>query len=248
VCRLAPLIALIAVAAPAVAHAQAPPLRAKLAACQSGPEPTDRTATFTGSMPKVQGTSRMWMRFELRARIPPSLDYVAVKAPGLGVWQKSGRTPSSGFVFTQRLQALAAPGTYKAVVRFRWYGPGGKLLRSARRETTSCKQPDQRPDLRAGLLGAVDGPQPGQATYSLFVRNAGRTGAGAFDVGLSVAGVAQPAQRVAGLAAGEEQTVTFLAPRCAPGSNLRFTLDPRGEVAEAAEGDDVVQRACPFGT
>jgi hypothetical protein len=245
--RLAPLIAVLAVAAPAVAHAQAPPLRAKLTACQSGPQPADRTATFSGSMPKIKGTKRMWMRFDLQQLVPPATAYVTVKAPGLGVWQKSGSTPSSGFVFTQRVQALAAPGTYKATVRFRWYGQGGRLLRSAKRETTVCKQPDQRPDLRAADLDAVRGPQPGQATYMLTVRNAGRTDAGSFDVGFNVGGVDQPAQRVtAGLGEGGEQTLTFVAPVCAPGSNLFFTLDARDEVAEASEADDVVLRACPF--
>jgi CARDB len=245
--RAALITAVLAVAAPAAAHAQAPLLRAKLTACQSGPQPTDRTATFTGSMPKIKGTKRMWMRFDLQQLVPPATAYVTVKAPGLGVWQKSATTPSSGFVFTQRVQALAAPGTYKATVRFRWYGHGGKLLRSAKRETTTCKQPDQRPDVRAGVLDAVRGPQPGQATYMLIVRNAGRTDAGPFDVGFNVDGADQPAQRVtAGLEEGAEQTLTFVAPVCAPSSNVRFTLDAGGEVAEASETDDVVLRACPF--
>jgi hypothetical protein len=40
--------------------------------------------------------------------------------------------------------------------------------------------------------------------------------------------------------------VTFVAPRCAPGSTLRFALDAEDEVEESVEGDDVVERACPF--
>ena len=246
--RLAPIIALIAVAAPTVAHAQAPPLRAKLAACQSGPQPADRTATFSGSMPKIKGTKRMWMRFDLQQLVPPATVYTTLKAPGLGVWQKSASTtPSSGFVFTQRVQALSAPGSYRAVVRFRWYDPDGMLLHTAKRTSPACRQPDQRPDLRAGDLSAWPGPQPDQATYTLAVRNDGRSDAGPFDVGLSVGGIDQPAQRMlSGLDAGTEDTVTFVAPRCAPGTTLRFTLDSRGEVAEASEADDVVLRACPF--
>jgi len=101
--------------------------------------------------------------------------------------------------------------------------------------------------LRAGDLDAARGPQPDQATYQLVVLNGGRTAAGPFDVGLHVDGADQPAQRVtAGLAAGAEQTLTFVAPRCAPGTTLRFTLDTRGEVDESAEADDVVDRPCPF--
>jgi hypothetical protein len=245
--RAVPLIALLALAAPATARAQAPPLKAKLAACQSGPDAADRTATFTGSMPAIRGAKRMWMRFDLQQRTPPAVDFVALKVPGLGVWQKSapGRA-SSGFVFTQRVQALAAPGAYRATVRFRWYGTRGKLLRSTTRTTATCKQPDQRADLRAGELDAARGPQPDQATYDLVVLNAGHTAAGPFDVGLAVGGIDQPAQRVAGLAPGAGETLTFVAPRCAPGTTLRFTLDARGEVAESAEADDVVERPCPF--
>src|ERR671935_2879487 len=200
------LIAVIALAAPAAAHAQAPPLRAKLTACLSGPEATDRVATFTGSMPAIKGTKRMWMRFDLQQRIPPAVRFKALTVPGLGVWQKSAPGRSSGFVFTQRVQALAAPGAYRAIVRFRWYGKGGTLLRSAKRTTPICTQPDQRPDLRADDLDAARGPQPGQATYFLVVRNDGRTAAGPFDVGLNVGGADQPVQRLApGLPAGAQQ-------------------------------------------
>jgi CARDB protein len=241
------IIVLFLLVPPATAHAQAPPLRAKLSTCASGPAASDRTATFVGSMPAVAGTKRMWMRFDLYARTPPATDFAHVKAPKLGVWQKSapGKV-SSGFVFTQRVQGLTAPASYRVQVRFRWYGAGGKLLRSTTRTSATCKQPDQRPDLRAGVLDAVRGPLPDQATYALEVRNDGRTAAPGFDVVLTLGGAEQPAQRVAGLAAGAATTVTFVAPRCAPGSTLRFDLDAEDQVEESAEVDDVVERACPF--
>jgi hypothetical protein len=243
-----PIALFAALALPAGAQAQAPPLRAKLTACQSGPAASDRTATFVGSMPAVKGTKRMWMRFDLYARIPPASDFAALKAPKLGVWQKSAPgKASSGFVFTQRVQGLTAPGSFRAQVRFRWYGTGGRLLRSTTRASAICKQPDQRADLRAGTLDAVRGPQPGEASYQLEVRNDGHTAAGPFDVVLTVAGAEQPAQRVSeGLAAAGSRTVTFVAPRCAPGSTLRFELDAEDEVEESGELDDVVERACPF--
>ena len=246
--RRAALIALLALALPAAAQAQAPPLRARLAACQSGPAATERLATFVGSMPAVAGTKRMWMRFDLLARMPPATSFVTIKVPKLGVWQKSARgRASSGFVFTQRVQALAAPDSYRALVRFRWYDKAGKLLRSTTRQSSICKQPDQRPDVSAGALEAVRGPQSGQATYQLAVRNDGHTASGAFDVVLTVGGVEQPSRRVlGGLAPGASDTVTFQAPRCAPGSTLRFELDAEDEVDESGELDDVVERACPF--
>jgi hypothetical protein len=245
--RFALLIALPVLVLPAAARAQAPPLRAKLSACQSGPAIAARAATFTGSMPAIKGTRRMSMRFDLLQRIPPDEGFETIKVPGLGIWQKSVPGRKSGFVFKQRVQGLVAPGEYKAVVRFRWYGRAGTLLRSTKRETPVCTQPDQRPNLRAGVLDAARGPQPEEATYALVVRNDGRSAAGAFDVVLDVAGADQLAERVAaGLAAGGLQTLTFVAPRCRPGTTLRFTLDARAEVQESVESDDVVERACPF--
>jgi len=128
--RAAPLFLAIACALPAAAQAQAPPLRVRLVACRSGAASADRTATFVGSMPAVKGTKRMWMRFDLLARVPPQTGFEKIRAPKLGVWQKSvpGRV-SSGFVFTQRVQGLTAPGSFRAQVRFRWYGSSGRLLR-----------------------------------------------------------------------------------------------------------------------
>ena len=189
-------------------------------------------------MPAVAGTKRMWMRFDLFARVAPASDFAAVKAPKLGVWQKSapGRA-SSGFVFTQRVQGLTAPGSFRAQVRFRWYGSGGRLLRSATRTSATCKQPDQRADLRAGTLDAVRTPMPGQATYELEVRNDGHTAAGPFDVVLTVGGRAssRPSACSAAWRPAASYTVTFLAPRCAPGSTLRFDLDAEDEVEESGE-------------
>jgi hypothetical protein len=245
--RRVALIALLALALPAAAQAQAPPLRARLSACQSGPAAAERTATFVGSMPAVAGTKRMWMRFDLFVRVAPASDFASLKAPKLGVWQKSapGRA-SSGFVFTQRVQGLTAPAWFRAQVRFRWYGKGGKLLRSATRTSAVCKQPDQRPDLRAGALDAARGPLLDQATYELDVRNDGHTAAGGFDVVLTVGGAEQPPQHVAGIAPAATATVTFVAPRCAPGSALLFELDADDAIEESGEADDVVERACPF--
>src|ERR671937_1283690 len=93
------IITVIALAAPAAAHAQAPPLRAKLTACQTGPDAADRTATFTGSMPAIKGTKRMWMRFDLQRRSTSGATFTTINVPGLGVWQKSAPERSSGFVF-----------------------------------------------------------------------------------------------------------------------------------------------------
>jgi CARDB len=244
-CRLALLtIVLAALLAPA-AQAGPPVLGARVTACTTGQRAAERTAAFTGSMPAVAGSRRMGMRFDLRQRIPPSAVYAGVRVRGLGVWHRS-RRGRSGFVFTQRVQDLAAPGAYLAVVRFRWYDARGRVVRSARRQTRACRQPDSRPDLRVGEVDATAGPVPGSARYRVVVRNDGRGAAGPFDVVVTPDGAPQPAQRLGGLAAGERQSVTVIGPRCTPGSTLRVVVDARAEVAERDEADDVDDRVCPF--
>jgi CARDB len=242
--RVAPILCLIALAAPGPAHAQAPPLRARLVACATGPQPAQRTAAFLGSMPSFPGVRRMTMRFDLLARQPPAPDFAPVAVPGLGTWLRS-HVNRSGFIFTQRVQALAAPGAYRALVRFRWYGPGHRLLRSRRRVTAVCRQPDWRPNLHAGALTMTPGSTPDVATYRLVVGNTGRGDAAPFDVALAL-GAPPPVARVgAGLRAGARTSVLLTASPCTPGSALTFTLDARGEVVESREGDDVVTRPCP---
>src|SRR3954469_17365208 len=194
--RVGPVICLIALTLPAVADAQAPPLRARLSACATGPQVGDRSAAFSASMPSVPGARRMAMRFTLQARVPPSLVFAPVDVPGLRVWKRSavGRV---GFIFTQRVQGLGSPAAYRAVVRFRWLGRGHRLLRTARRVTAICRQRDWRPDLRAGALTVAPAPTRDTATYRLVVRNRGRGDASPFDVALDVAGIRQALSRAA---------------------------------------------------
>src|SRR4051794_24006549 len=185
-CLLAPL------AAPTAGRAaqERPPLQARLAACTTGPNATARRATFTASMPAVTGAARMAIRFDLLQRAPGDAAFARVALPAWRRWERSqpGRT---GFIYTKTVRALRAPGAYRATVRFRWYGPDGRVLRRARRTTPICRQPDPRPDLRAGALTAAPGLGPATVTYLLRVRNAGRGAAAPFAIALMTAGMPQ---------------------------------------------------------
>lgn len=239
-CLAAPLAAAPAADAQ---EQQRPVLGARLVACTTGATSTARTAVFTARMPAQGGTRQMWMRFDLLQRTPGQAEYEHVRLPAWGVWQRSqpGRT---AFIYTKRVQGLRAPGAYRARVRFRWYDAAGRLQRREVRTTRSCRQPDPRPDLTAGALSAMGGLGSG-ATYLLDIGNDGRGPAPPFDVVLSVAGMPEPAVRVAGLAPGEHRVVTVAGTRCTPGSTVRFVLDAAGAVDEVVEADDVVERPCP---
>ena len=249
----APLTAAAALAAPATAAAatatpvataqERPPLQARLVNCATGATTATRTATFTASMPAIAGTTRMWIRFDLLQRAPGEDEYAVVRVPAWGRWERS-RADRTAFIYTKKVQGLRA-GSYRARVRFRWYADG-RLQRSRERTTRTCRQPDQRANLTAGALTVGGGLGAGTVTYLLDVTNDGRGAAGPFDIAVAVGDAPQPPVHLDGLAAGESRLVSITAPRCTPGSTVRFVLDPDGAVDESDEGDDVADRACPL--
>jgi CARDB len=238
---LLPTLLILVWAAPARAQDEPPPLAATLAACESGPAADERFAVFTGSMPAMRGTRRMAMRFDLLVRSARERAWRPVRARGFGRWQRSdpGR---AGFVYTKRVERLAQAASYRAIVRFRWYGAAG-VQRTTVRRTPSCRQPDQRPDLQIDSFAVAPGPDEGSRRYVVGVRNAGRTAAEPFDVG--IAGLDGDLLRaVPGLPAGERATVELVGPRCASGDVVAVRLDPRGVVEEADERDNAFRWVC----
>lgn len=240
--RLVAAILTLLVVAPASALADPdrPLLRARVVTCATGPTADDRFAVFSGSMPAIPGAARMEMRFDLLQRHSGMLGYARVPLPRWGHWEHTERRGIAGFIFTKRVEQLAAPATYRAVVRFRWFDAHGDVLRTARRTSGACRQLDQRPDLEVGdLLAAPDGG------YLVEVRNDGRTDAPPFLMALGVA-AGNGTTQVNTLLAGEQRTVPLTAPRCAPGELVRIALDTTDAVEEADEADDAVARPCPF--
>ncbi len=165
--------------ADALAAAEA---RRGLETCETSSLPVGRVASFVGSMPAIDGATQMQMRFELQRRRPAERLWRSVKgAQGFGVWETAdpGR---AGFVFHKRVDGLQVPATYRAGVRLRWLDGDGEILRSARRRTAACAQPDLRPDLVVKSLRAVLDARPAFAIYTVLVCNDGRSDAGPFAV------------------------------------------------------------------
>jgi hypothetical protein len=238
---LLPTLLFLVSAAPALGQSDPPPLAATLAACQSGPTADERFAIFTASMPALRGTRRMAMRFDLVTRPAAARSWTTVRARGFCRWQRSdaGR---GGFVYTKRVERLVQGATYRVKVRFRWYGASG-VQRTAVRRSPVCRQPDQRPDLQVESFTVAPGPDEGSRRYVVGVRNAGRTPAEAFEVGL--AGLDQDLLReVPGLPAGERATVEFVGRRCTTGDVVGVRLDPRDAVDEADEADNAFRWVC----
>src|SRR6476469_6555851 len=245
--RTALIVLCLASCAALPARAQSPvfnlPLKAKLTDCHAGLLPTDRFAVFVGQMPALQGTQRMWMRFDLYERTGAGA-WQHVSVPKFGTWQKS-LPGKPGFIYEKRVDQLQAPADYRTRVRFRWYDKSGKLQRSAQRTTRLCHEPDPRPDLAVGKVTATEAGQ-GRLRYLIRVRNDGRGDAGPFDTVLSVDGNAQPAASVAGLPAGGATKVAVVGMRCVLGSQIQVAVDPAGTIDESHEGNNTVSRPCPM--
>jgi CARDB len=235
------LLSLLLVAGPA--QAQTVSTRGALESCHTGSAPLERYATFAAQMGAIQGTRRMQVRFDLLEKVGGAA-YRRVSAPGLGVWRSS--VPGVDiFRYRKQVANLQAPGSYRALVRFRWIGDGGKVLKSTTRRTGTCKQPDLRTDLAIGRVSA-ERAGAGRARYSIVVRNFGRLAAPSFSVAFAVGDEAPASQTVQSLGGGEKRTLTFTAPRCNARTPVRVALDPDLAIEESNEGNNARTLACPL--
>lgn len=232
------LLATTALWGGAVATAQTPELAAKLAACESGEDAADRFAVFSGSMPR-NGAAAMAMRFDLFERLPGG-SFQRVTLANWGVWERTAKKGVPGFIFTKRVEQLAAPAAFRAVVSFRWYDAKGKVVDSARRTSPVCRQPDWRPDLHVRRIE----PSTDGGPTKVVVRNRGRSAAGAFGVNVMRSEFVKGAS-VAALPAGAQTTIAVSIGRCKPGQSITVTLDPAGAVDEADEADNTTSVPCP---
>lgn len=225
----------------AAAPVKAPKLGATLESCTRSPLPVERIAVFVGSMPARAEAPRMRMRFELERRRDGERRWRRLKAEGFGVWERADPNVA-GFVFTKRVMGLPVPAVYRALVRFRWLTASGAVVKRAHARTRACRQPDLRPNLVPGALsGAPDVEQPGMASYALVVRNTGRSAAAPFSVRVG-SGTAE----VGELAAGEERTVSVVAPACIPLVPIVVRVDADRRVEEAEERGNGARRQCPL--
>lgn len=240
--RRAPFVSLLMLLLlPAPAGAQERPrLAATLAACETGPDATQRFAVFTGSMPARRGTHRMSMRFDLQSRGSDDAQPAQrVAAPKLSRWNRS-RAGVAGFIYTKRVTRLTPGRWYRAVVRFRWHDAKGRVRRSARRVTPFCHQPDQRPNLQLESLS-----RPRRGSYLVTIVNTGLTAAPESTVGVEPRPESSFVKQVPPLAPGERTSVVVDADPCDPDSVVVVQLDRFRVVDESREDDNRVELTCP---
>lgn len=236
------LVPVAAAAAPTAAKRKAPVASVRVIECKTGATPEDRSATFRGTMRRVHGTARMWMRFVLQERTGGKR-YQTIKADGLGVWHK-GRPGIRRFAFRQRVLALAEGTAYRVVVSYRWYDRHDALIRKTKRRSEACRQGGNLANLRVTRIGARPlAGVPGTVRYSVQVANRGKVAAESFGVSLRVDGDQVDIQTVDRLVPGELKRVSFVGPACA--SSVQAVADPANTVRESREGDNVLTTGCP---
>jgi hypothetical protein len=117
---------------------------ATLEQCLTSALQSERSATFTGEMTAIAGTAKMSMRIDLEERGPEDVEFHTVGAEGVGAW-RSSEPKVKIYKYVRQVTNLSSPAAYRALVRFRWIGAKGRVIRRAERLTTGCVQPATAP-------------------------------------------------------------------------------------------------------
>jgi hypothetical protein len=236
---------MVLAAAAAVAFAaHAAPAHARLMGCAKSTDPGARVAVFEGSMRAWRHSERLQLRFRLQSRTPQDPVWRTVRAPGFGRWQSS-EAGVRRFVYDKRVEGLAAPASYRVVVRFRWRNAHGRIVGHAQRISRTCHEPDPRPNLVVRKL-LVYRLGPARARYVAVVANTGRTAADAFAVRFDRAALELGEAFGAPLAPGHTVRVHLDAAACRPGDMLDAVVDPDGLIDEHSEADNRRQISCVY--
>lgn len=231
----------VGLAAPGVGTSATPVASVKVVECLRGP--LTRSVEFRGSMRRVAGTRRMWMRFGLEERVGDG-SFSSVAAPQLGVWRKS-RVGVQRFSYRQGVVELAPGSAYRTTVHYRWYGSGGRVVRRAQRRSGACAQPGLLPNLRVARIASrpIGNGSPRLARYTVFVANRGRAASNPTKVALAVDGATVDTVPLSALAPGQEARVFVNGPLCT--NTVEARVDPGDNEREGSEGDNARSVACP---
>jgi hypothetical protein len=233
------ILALLALPASAPAASKA---SVRLLACTAALQAPERAATFEARMRTSADSVRMRVRFTLQSHQPGG-PWGRVAAEGLDTWLTS-RARVRRYSYAKTVRNLAAPATYRTVVRFQWLDAEGSVLRRARHVSAVCPQPDLRPDLTPERVTVAAAADPAMARYTVRMRNTGRTVAGPFAVAFTPGADPPQTTTVAGLGIGERQSVTFVGRACTAGESLTVALDTAAQVDEREEADNVLVVPC----
>jgi hypothetical protein len=253
------LAAVLAVAAPAAIasrpRAVMPPPRDALGAiaCTQALNPLQRDVSVQATMRPVTGTQALQIKFSLNLTTSGE-PVTAVVAAGLGQWLTPsdptlGQRPGDIWKLSKTVYNLAG-GSYQFSVAFRWLGAGGKVLRTAALDSSTCAIKELRPDLavRSVKVRSIPGT-PARDRYLAVVVNQGLSASGPFALLFDpdVSGVSPQTKSVGSLSPGQSTTVPFTGPPCDASVPPTVVADPTGTVDESDRSNNALTVTCPAG-
>lgn len=218
-------------------------------ACHRALDPSKRSVTVTAVMATVAGTQRLRMRFVLRDRTARGV--ALIRGGDLGHWISPssptlGQHPSDQWVVNHPVTGVP-PGSYSFKVSFRWIDHSGKVIGQTQRTTTSCRQPDLRPNLYVQPVASA--PVSGGDQYTVRVGNTGMTAATNVELLFSPGGGGQPAtETITRLPAHESVERTFVGPPCTSSTApSTIKVDPNDLIDVISRADNTLTVPCPSG-
>ena len=108
--------------------------------CVTSTVQLERSATFTAQMNATNATQKMAMRLELQQRLHGESEFHTLVAPGFGVWRVS-EPGVKIYKYVKQVTNLDSPAAYRVLVRFRWIGESGRLIKHDELHTPRCIEP-----------------------------------------------------------------------------------------------------------
>ena len=241
------LLAIGLIAASSVGAA-APRARLRAPACVTALDPPARAISITATMRPMTGTTKLQLKFDLTSRVNSSRPYTRVRGGDLSTWVTPkdptlGQQPDDVWNVIKQVVDLKAPATYRFKVSFRWLGAHGKVLGTTVKTSSTCYQPELRPDLQVKTISvqAVDG-RPSVDEYIALIRNAGATATGPFDVQFTDGAVVKT-HSIDDLGPRASIKQHFIGPSCGTGT-ANVTADPGNQVDDLNRANNSLNVVC----
>jgi hypothetical protein len=236
---------------PVVAASTPPTTQLSNPGCHRAMLPSGRKIAITAVMRPVSGTTSMQMMFDLQRAKRRAGPFSSVRGHGLDQWVHPenptlGQRSGDIWKVDQKVSNLSGTAYYRFRVRFRWIGSSARTLGTVDDLSPACYQPELRPDLTARSLSVspVTG-QPSQDRYVAWIGNRGMSGAGPFQVTLTVPSNPSQSATVSWLRPHSRVREVFTGPACTPGSQLTLTADPNDAVPDYDRTNNTLTTQCP---
>jgi hypothetical protein len=230
------------------------PAGARLLACRHSPGIDQRTAVVGTWMRPVADGRGLAVRIDLWQRLPGGRWTLRSDVPGLGSWTTPsdalvGTRAGDVFKYRQAVGRLVVPAAYRFHVAFRWLDGEGAVVREAAVTTSTCRQPDLRPDLVLASVQVLPAAAPGLVRYAVLLGNEGRSPVAHVSIVATFPGDSTPGSHlrsVGRLAPGDTVLVRFIGPGCAAGEQpATFAADPANALDEGHETNNELAASCP---